>query len=272
MSRRVLDELRGFSDGPFAVLEAFRSQRRRFIETLNSFDAPVWSAPTRCTDWSVHDVVRHVRDVAAMHVASLGDRPAPFSLHEPFQPAKTPAVWLAASAGQPPEETLRELELLIEEEDHLLKLRAHANPSETKTGPLGRTLHWSVSSTHSFWDAWMHERDIALALGLALPYEGPELRLATMYGLLAAAAPAAWSGKYVRTRVLLEGSPDPSYEITHDGDSVLVVSSAQLSAELTGEHGAVLDSLAGRGPEPRKVFGTSSTAVSQLTLLREVTT
>jgi uncharacterized damage-inducible protein DinB len=122
--RRVLDERRGFTDGAFAVLDAFRSQRRRFIRTVTALDASAWRAETRCMEWSVHDVVRHVRDATSLHVASLGGRPAPFSAHGPFHPATTPAVWLAASTGQSsPEETLRELVVLTEEEDRLLSAR-----------------------------------------------------------------------------------------------------------------------------------------------------
>lgn len=232
-----------------------------------------WRAETRCTEWSVHDVVRHVRDATSLHVSSLGGRTAPFSAHGPFHPSTTPAVWLAASAGQSPEETLRELVVLSEEEDRLLERKAELNPSEARPGPLRRTLHWSVASAHFFWDAWLHERDIALCIGLKMSYPAAELRLATMYGLLVAATPADWSGEYVQTKASLGGSPDHGYEITHADDTVMVATvSPELSAELTGETGEILDSLAGRGPEPSELFGMSSTAVSRLTLLRQVAT
>ncbi|MCW8382535.1 maleylpyruvate isomerase family mycothiol-dependent enzyme [Streptomyces justiciae] len=270
--RHVLGEQRGFSEGPSAVLDAFRSQRRRFITSLRGFDASAWHTPTRCARWSVHDVVRHVRDRAVLHVARLGGRPdqfgVPAAIHQPTTPVGRPAH----SAGQTPDETLRELILLVDEEDRLLQRKARLDPSETRLGPLRRTLHWSVSSTHSFWDAWVHERDIALPLGLKLPYPIAELRLATMYGLLAAAAPAGWAGEYIRTTVQLEGSRDPSYEITHAGDNIKVITSPESDAELAGDAVAVLDSLAGRGPMPREVFGIASAVVSQLTLLREVAT
>jgi hypothetical protein len=106
-----------------------------------------------------------------------------------------------------------------------------------------------------------------------MSYPAAELRLATMYGLLVAATPAGWSGEYVQTTVSLAGSPDHGYEIAHADDTVMVATvSPELSAELTGETGEILDSLAGRGPEPSALFGMSSTAVSRLTLLRQVAT
>ncbi|MFF9490320.1 maleylpyruvate isomerase N-terminal domain-containing protein [Streptomyces sp. NPDC014676] len=269
----MLDEREGMTGGPFAVVEAFRSQRHRFLTTVSSWDASFWRAPTRCTLWSVHDVVRHVRDVVSLHVARLGGPPAPFPVGGPFDPATSPATWLAASEGQSPEETLDELKLLIDQEARLLEHKAEVNPPEVVKGQLRRTLHWSVSSAHTFWDAWMHERDIVLCTGPEPVYPAGELRAATMYGLLAAAAPAGWEGRYVRTTVALDGSPDGCYEITHADDSIRVTAaSPQAGAELSGPVGEALDSLAGRGPEPREVFGSSAPAVARLTLLRKVAT
>lgn len=272
-SGRFLDELEGFSQGPDAVLEAFRIQRRRFIETVSGFGPAEWQAASRCTAWSVHEVVRHVRDVVAIQVQRLGGRRGAFDLRGPFHPATTPNTWLAASESEKPAVTLRELISLAEEEDGLLALMVKRNPDETMQGPLRRPLHWSVNSLHTFWDAWMHERDIVLPLGSSPAYTATDLRLATMYGLLGAAAPAAWSEDHVRTTVLLDGSPDGCYGIspTRTG-SVRVSATPGAAAELRGSVGEVIDSLAGRGPELRELFGVSTPGVSRLGLLRKVAT
>ncbi|MEU3855312.1 maleylpyruvate isomerase N-terminal domain-containing protein [Streptomyces sp. NPDC029554] len=269
----MLDELKGMNGSPLAITEAFRSQRQRFLATVSAWDASFWRSPTRCTLWSVHDVVRHVRDVVSLHIERLGGPPAPFPMGGPFHPATSPATWLAASAGQSCEETLDELRLLIDQEARLLEHKALTNPPELVKGQLRRTLHWSVSSAHTFWDAWMHERDIVLPAGAEPVYPAGELRVATMYGLLAAAAPAGWQSRYVRTSLALGGSPDGCYEITHvDGSIRVCAASPAESVELSGPTGEVLDSLAGRGPEPQEVFGSSAAAVAQLTLLRKVAT
>ncbi|MFI8003580.1 hypothetical protein [Streptomyces sp. NPDC086010] len=177
------------------------------------------------------------------------------------------------SDGEPWADTLRALRSLVAEEDVLLARKVLRNPSETVSGPLRRTLHWSVSSLHSLWDAWMHERDIMLPLGAVPAYTATDLRLASMYGLLGASAPAGWSGDHVRTTVLLERSPDGCYEIAPTSTGSTRVSIAQGDdAELRGPVGEVLDSLAGRGAEPHEVFGVSTPAVSKLALLRKVAT
>jgi hypothetical protein len=33
---------------------------KRFTEVLRGFSPDDWAAPTRCADWSAHDVVRHL--------------------------------------------------------------------------------------------------------------------------------------------------------------------------------------------------------------------
>lgn len=266
--------MEGFGQGPDVVLEAFRIQRSMFIDTVSGFVPAAWQAESRCTEWSVHEVVRHVRDVAAVHVERLGGPRAVFDTRGTFHPATTPATWLAASDGESPADTLRELISLVEEEDRLLTQKVERNPSETMPGPLRRALHWSVFSLHTLWDAWIHERDIMLPLGLAPDHSATGLRLATMYGLLSAAAPASWSGDHVQTTVLLDGSPDGRYEVFPTSAGITRVSVAPLGtvAELRGPVGEVLDSLAGRGPELHEVFGVSTPSVTKLALLRKVAT
>ncbi|MFE7752047.1 maleylpyruvate isomerase N-terminal domain-containing protein [Streptomyces sp. NPDC057428] len=154
---RVLDELSGYSDGPFALVEAYATQRARFLRYVAGLDAATWRTATRCSEWNVHDVVRHVRDVAALHVFQLGGPFPGFRHTREFDPVVTPTEWLAASSGESPQDTVLELARLVEEE-RLLRAKAETNPSETITGALGRTLDWSVQSIHTFWDAWMHER------------------------------------------------------------------------------------------------------------------
>lgn len=270
---RVLDELSGYSGGPFAVLDAFVSQRARFLGRVAGLDDTAWGAATRCAEWNVHDVVRHVRDVAALHVFQLGGPFPGFRLTREFDPVVTPKRWLEASSGESPQDTVRELTRLVREEERLLRAKAEADPEETTLGALGRILNWSVASAHTFWDAWMHERDVVLPRGELAEYPANETRLATMYGLLCAAAPASWREDYVHTRLLLEGSPDGAYVLTAvDGVLRVLGAPGDGTEQLTGAVGPTLDSLAGRGPDLAEVLDGSSPAVEQLSLLRRAVT
>jgi hypothetical protein len=187
---------------------------------------------------------------------------------ESFRPASSPVEWLAVSDGEPPHQTVAELTELVVEEALLLGVTAEPAPKATSQSILRRDVHWSVWSIHVFWDAWTHERDLSSALALVPDYGPAELRMATMYSLLAAATPAARSRDYVRTIVLLKGSPDGRYEIAEDGGSVRITSSACSAEELIGPADQVLDSLSGRGPHLRELLSGPSAEIEKLALLR----
>jgi uncharacterized protein (TIGR03083 family) len=59
--------------GPEHLLEVFGEQRRRFAAVLQGFGPGDWAAPTRCADWSAHDVVRHLCDGNAIGAGAGSD-------------------------------------------------------------------------------------------------------------------------------------------------------------------------------------------------------
>ena len=75
---------------PEHLLEVFGQQRRRFVAVLRGFGPDDWAAPTRCADWSAHDVVRHLCDGTAIGIAAgPGDRT--LDITAGFDPRITPA-------------------------------------------------------------------------------------------------------------------------------------------------------------------------------------
>ena len=88
---------------PEHLLEVFGEQQLRSVAVLEGFSPGDWAAPTRCADWSAHDVVRHLCDCNAVGngiVAGTDDRT--LDITAGFDPRITPRGWLAASAGEPP--------------------------------------------------------------------------------------------------------------------------------------------------------------------------
>ena len=53
---------------PGHVLDVFGGQRQRFLAVLQGFGPGDWAAPTRCADWSAHEVVRHLCDANALGI------------------------------------------------------------------------------------------------------------------------------------------------------------------------------------------------------------
>ena len=75
---------------PQHLLEVFGEQRRRFVAVLQGFGPDDWAAPTRCPDWSAHDVVRHLCDGHAI-AAAAGPDDRTLDLTAGFDPRITPA-------------------------------------------------------------------------------------------------------------------------------------------------------------------------------------
>ncbi|WP_425742315.1 maleylpyruvate isomerase family mycothiol-dependent enzyme [Micromonospora zamorensis] len=265
-----LSEKAGYPEGRAVLREALITQRHRFVDMLAALPAEGWGQASRCAGWSVHDVARHVRDGALMHVALLAGRQLPYN-SERFDPRRTPDEWLARTKGAAPAETLNDLRRLAGEEAELL---VTAGGDRLWTGALRRKQHPSTWSTHVFWDAWIHEADVAAPLGLPVRRSRLDLQVAVLYGLLVAAEPAARTGDYVNTVVRLDGSPSEAYRIAHDADhdDIIVTALPGADAALHGEVFAVLDSLCGRGPTLEKVLDGAASVTRRLSLLRAVAT
>ncbi|MEW2289419.1 maleylpyruvate isomerase N-terminal domain-containing protein [Streptomyces sp. NPDC047841] len=271
-SPRELSEQHGFSDGVEIVHRIFKRRRHAFFELLQDISTSSWGMPSRCSDWSIHQVVRHVRDAAKIHVARLRGSAFPFTDSAgTFDPKTSPSAWLTRSEGETPHDTLLQLREILDEENRLLEGRLSPKVADLVPGPLRRKLHWSVNSVHTLWDAWMHERDICLPLGLKVEMKDDETRLMAMYTLLVAAAPPAWEGDYIHVTLGLNGSPDGAYSVRHEGDNICVRAAAG-TPDISGPMETVLDSLAGRGPELSEVLGASGPAVRKLAILRAVAT
>jgi uncharacterized protein (TIGR03083 family) len=262
----VLTEKLGLNTGPAVIREALRVQRSRFIATLRSFGPSEWAAASRCTLWSVHDIARHVADVAELNIGRLTrgslDR---FTRHGPFQHQATPLKWLEDTARQQPQETLEILTRRFDEEYGCFARRIEESDQTFLPGIMGRPNHWSVRSLHVYWDAWMHERDIVIPLGIEVRSSADELRLMAAYTLQLAAQPAVIDGEHLRASVALHGGPDVAYHIDGDPDDISVTAAASLAPEVVeGELGIVLDSLAGRDPQPAAVLTGPADIVEKL--------
>ena len=76
------------------LIDVWARQRQRFVAVLQGFGPYDWDAPTRCAEWSAHDVVRHLCDCSA--IAAGTDEHA-LDLAAGFDPRVTPRGWPAVS-------------------------------------------------------------------------------------------------------------------------------------------------------------------------------
>lgn len=228
---------------PERLLEVFGMQRQRFAAVLRGFGPGDWAAPTRCAEWSAHDVVRHLCD-GTMKLAAAGPDDRTLDLTAGFDPRVTPRRWPAVSASESPGATLTRFlattdELLAVAHDRL----AHARRFDVRL-PYG-PVDWTVLMLHAFWDSWLHERDILLARNREHPTDGDATRYATAYGLFIATAVAAMSGQPVQQKLKLGGEGGGVFDLDGRGTVTLTVTRVTTEGPPAAE---VADALAGRAP------------------------
>jgi uncharacterized protein (TIGR03083 family) len=261
-TRLVLRTVGGCDLDPQRLLAVFGEQRRRFITILQRFGADDWAAPTRCADWSAHEVVRHLCDDNAIGVA-VDPANGTLDLAEGFDPRISPRQWLASSAGESPGATLDRFatttsELLALAGDRL----AHGRSFDVRM-PYG-PMDWTVLMLHGFWDSWIHERDVLLARGDEHPTDGDATAYAAAYGLFIAATVAAMFGGGIQERLTLGGDGGGIFELDSRGDVMLTVRRVTREGPCAAE---VADALAGRAPVAAALPGLpahSSAALSRM--------
>lgn len=164
-------------------------QRRRLERTLATLSGDDWHVPSRCDGWSVQDVVAHLVGVNTFWAASVraGAAGTPTRILSGFDPAATPPLLIAPMRTLTATEVLDQfvqsnddfLGAVAELDDASWSLVAEAPPGHI---PIRLLVH------HALWDSWIHERDIALPLGLTHPVEADEVASSLRY--VAALAPA----------------------------------------------------------------------------------
>lgn len=231
--------------------DVLHAQRRRLLDLLRELPRHAWAAPTRCPDWSVQDVVRHLCDVSAKWLAVMRGSASERSGLEALDPRTTPAEWLSQSASDSPHDTIARFERvsreLLDEVDRRRARRDDARVSGLPYGP----VPWSVVALHVFWDAWVHERDIVRSLGRPHVTTPTESRAAAAFGLLIAGMPFMLASASFDEVIVLEGDGGGRYELAvHDGTVTVGIDVAQAEdGALRGVLPDVVDALVGRDPD-----------------------
>jgi len=246
---------------PEHLLEVFGEQRRRFVQVLREFRPDDWAAPTRCADWSAHDVIRHLCDCNAI-AAGAGPDDRTLDITAGFDPRITPRGWLTTSAGESPDDTLGRFVTTTDEALAVLCTRLAQNCRFDVRLPYG-PMDWTVLVLHGFWDSWLHERDVLLARGTEHPTASDATGYAAAYGLFIAAAVASMFGDPVQEKLTLGGDGGGVFDLDSRGAIELTVTRMTTAGPPAAE---VTDALAGRAPaaRPSDLPASSRSALSRL--------
>jgi uncharacterized protein (TIGR03083 family) len=190
------------------------------LESLSDGD---WGAASRCDGWTVQDVVSHLIGVNGFWRASVvaGLAGAPTRVLAGFDPATTPALMVAAMGELTPPQVLDQF---VASNDALFEVIGELDAAGWGTlaeSPAGH-VPIRVIAHHALWDCWVHERDIALPLGLNPPAELDEVRSCLRFA--AALSPAfAISAGHELTGVFAVDAGDPALcFVLEVGDAVAV--------------------------------------------------
>jgi len=219
-----------------------RVLRERQLDVVRSVPLDEWTRPSRCTGWSVHDVVRHVVQMNEVMVgvaaaARAGER---YERMRGFDAKTTPSAWLADAPAAAPEETLAEFErttrAVIDAGD--------AVGADVPVGsPAGRQP-WARVLLHALFDALVHERDVTEPLNRSAPYAPGQLPVVA-YVLLVAARVACAFDREFAVRLDLGGQV---LDVSVRGAAVEVTPVTERTVAVAADPLLLLDGLTGRVP------------------------
>ena len=167
---------------PAAAIAAYTHHRRRFAEEVASLDSASLSTQSRCSEWSVADILRHGADVDEWMWSIWSGEPLPF---DSFDPRTTPHEYVVAGRSLT-DEAVRDR--YVESTERMAADVENSGAERwgaAAISPLG-FVPWWLSVLHIFWDSWMHERDALLPLGLDVPVRIEESEVVLAYALAVA--------------------------------------------------------------------------------------
>ena len=223
-----------------------------------------WVSQSRCAEWKVRDVVAHVAGVNTFWHMSIGAGLAgkPTRMLRGFDPATTPPLMVDQTSSLTHREVLDEF---VSTNDALLGVVAELTDDGWSTLAESPAGHVSVRllAQHALWDCWIHERDVAIPLGLPPAVQPDELRSCLQYA--AAVSPVlgmAVSGAGVGSFAVEATDPTIRF-VLEVGESVAVRDAAAAVDVpcLRGDAVALTEGLSLRAPMP------TSTPIEWLQLL-----
>lgn len=246
------------------IVDSFLAQRRRLLDAATNLAVDQWTRSTRCAEWDARELVLHVLGATDACRTTLTGEHSVFGGN--FDPNASPNRFVESRAGEPVLVTLEQLDSAITATADAIEAQRSRIPTPQMTAVWGQEVDWRLFVTHIFWDAWIHERDLLLPLGLEPEASDAETRLAAAYGFHTAAIMIGLLGTPFDTTLRLEGAGSGAYRVVADGLDV-TVSVRPLESVDGPSNGiaiAVTDALAGRGPRLGTVLDAPPDVVDAL--------
>jgi uncharacterized protein (TIGR03083 family) len=238
---------------PNDQLQPLTRQRRRMQAMLTELTDEQWMTESRCDDWTARDVVAHLVGVNTFWYSSIGAGLAgmPTRVLAGFDPAATPPVMVDFMSSLTTSEVLDQF---VSTTDGLLGMvaeltdRGWSTLAETPAGHVPVRL----LAQHALWDSWIHERDIAIPLGLATTLEHDELRSCLQYAAAVSPVLGIGLGRSCTGLFAVEAT-NPSLRFVLDVGESVAVRDEPMDATvpcLRGDAVDLIEALSLRAPMP----------------------
>jgi uncharacterized protein (TIGR03083 family) len=215
-----------------------------------------WRSDSRCAGWSNQDVIAHLAGVNMFWAASVraGLAGSPTCLLANFDPIETPERLVADMRDL---EAQAVLEAFTSGNDELLDLLGSLDDkgwgvlAETPPGHLPIRL----LAGHALWDSWVHERDIALPLGIDQPVHLDEVGASLRYVCALVASLAILNGPDGAGSFAI-AADNPEVRFVMDLSDCVTVRSASpdpQDAILRGNAVQLIEALSARTPFPTEL-------------------
>ena len=197
-------------------------QRRRMVDFAGSLDPDLWAVASRCSGWSIQDVVAHLIGTNRFWALSIrsGVAGSPTRLLVGFDPVATPAMMVESMRSLTPDGVLNEFGESVEDLASSLEGIDDLSWSRPAEAPPGHVALGAVA-LHALWDAWVHERDILLPLGHAPVEEADEVTASLVYAAILGPAVMAASGHPSTGRLTIRGE-EPAIQFVVDAGETVV--------------------------------------------------
>lgn len=230
---------------------ALLRQRRRLLATLESLTDEQWATQSRCEEWTTQGVVTHLASTDQFWGISFsaGLRGEPTKFLGTFDPVASPAKMVRDNASLTPAEVLDRYRTAFDGFASVVSgVAAEQWTTTLAEAPPGH-LSLAATALHALWDAWIHERDIAIPLGLPVTEDDEEMELILRYAVGLSPSFHASIGAE-RTGVLAVEATDPDLSLlVHAGTSVRVANGSDASApRLQGRTVDLIEGLSYRAP------------------------
>ncbi|MGH9086133.1 MAG: maleylpyruvate isomerase N-terminal domain-containing protein [Acidimicrobiales bacterium] len=226
-------------------------QRQRLRDVLAGLDQAQWATESRCAGWSVQDVIAHLVGTNQFWAASMaaGLAGVPTRFLGSFDPVATPAEMVGGMRSLTPADVLARF---VESNAALAALVGDLDPDAWTVlaeAPPGHVPLHAVA-LHALWDAWIHERDVVLPLGLPAAEEPDEVAACLMY--VAGVGPAFSVSSHPGRRGLLAvEATDPDLQLLVEAGPTVHVRSCAAAAgtpTLAGTAVDLVEALSFRAP------------------------